>query len=193
MARSVLTRRPSPRAITALALSGGLLFEAALAGCTAAAPDLCPRTLAPGEPLQKEYGELRQSVERGSLYAALVKRFGAAYSCSAKVEDRAVVLSYGFKGGASLVVKRDASIELSEQRVTASGLDRGRAVELLRYAERDAFSDGCGISWHAAPVSEPGVPPDGRDLVYRGDVCNCQGRVLMRGDTLVAIVFRSAC
>lgn len=193
MARSILTQRLPPRLITVLALAGGVLFEGALAGCTAAAQTACPKVLAAGASVQKEYGELRQSIERGSLYTALVKRFGAQHTCTAKAEDRAVILSYGFKGGASLVVKRDGSIELSEQRVTGPGLDRATAVQLLRDAERDLFSDGCGISWRDNPATESGVAPDGRDLVYRGDVCNCQGRMLMRGDALVAIVFRSAC
>ena len=62
------------------------------------------------------------------------------------MEERAILLSYGFARGVSLVAKRDSSIEFSEQRLSMGDLDQRAAVALLQEAERDFFStDGCGI------------------------------------------------
>lgn len=88
--------------------------------------------------------------------------------------------------------------ELKDVRVvsgyTGDKLKRGEAVSLLREAERDLFSpDGCGISWRNPPRKEAGPAAGHYELVYPGDVCNCQGRLTYQSGGLVALGFRSAC
>ena len=67
-------------------------------------------------------------------------------------------------------------------------------MALLQRTERWAFGDkGCSIAWKRSPVRETGPTPGSRELVYRGEDCNCQGRVVYSGDVVTGLVFRSAC
>ena len=67
-------------------------------------------------------------------------------------------------------------------------------MALLQRTERWAFGDkGCSIAWKRSPVREPDPTPGSRELVYRGEDCNCQGRLVYRGDVVTGLVFRSAC
>lgn len=161
----------------------------------AAGQGTCPGLLVDAEEvLQQQYGEFKQSLEKGPFYKTMVKRLGLAQTCSAREEEGAIILLYGFEGGASLTAKRVPLIEFSEQRITVSNLDQQEAVDLIRETERDFFStDGCGIAWQDAPTKEADSTSDTYELVYRGEVCNCQGRLVYQKGALVALVFRSAC
>jgi hypothetical protein len=68
-------------------------------------------------------------------------------------------------------------------------------VALLARTEQAAFEKGgCGIDWRKPDSSRPTTFPTTVETIYRGDVCNCQGRV--RADAagrVVGMVFRSAC
>lgn len=196
MACSILGERAWLTSITWLAVFlVSLSIEVGVAETGAAGQGTCPAVLVDAEEtLQQQYGEFRHSLEKGPFYRTMVKRLGVAQTCSARAEEGAIILSYEFEGGASLAAKRVPSIEFSEQQITVSNLDQHEAVDLLREAERDFFStDGCGISWRKAPMKEAGSTSDAYELVYRGDVCNCQGRLLYQEGALVALVFRSAC
>jgi hypothetical protein len=110
------------------------------------------------------------------------------------VEDGSIRLEYVSSKGAKLEARRDPAIEFTEQRLSATGLSRKTAVALLQRTERWAFGDkGCSISWKKSPTREAGPTADSRELAYRGDVCNCQGRIVYTGNTLTGLVFRSAC
>jgi hypothetical protein len=101
-------------------------------------------------------------------------------------------IAYAFPGSGTLEVRRDHALELTEERINAGGLDARTALSLLRAGERFAFGrEGCGISW-GAPGIETTVG-DTREVVYRGEVCTCQGRILYRHDEVSALTFRSAC
>src|SRR5262249_25440358 len=103
-------------------------------------------------------------------------------------------LVYGAPQGTRLVARRDPAIEFSEQLLTMGGLDQHTALMLLREAEQDFFSTaGCGIVWSNPPQREVTSTARAYDLVYRGDVCNCQGRLHHTQGGLVALTFRSAC
>lgn len=196
MACSILAKRAWPTSFTWLAVFlVSLSVEVRVAETGAAGQGTCPGTLAGAEEvLQQQYGEFRQSLEKGPFYRTLVKRLGSVQTCSARAEESAIILSYGFAGGASLTAKRDPSIEFSEQRIIVSDLGQPEAVDLLRDAERDFFStDGCGICWQKAPEKETDPTSSAYELVYRGDVCNCQGRLIYQEGALTALVFRSAC
>lgn len=196
MACSILAERAWLTNITWLAVFlVSLSVEVGVAETGAAGQGMCPEILVDAEEtLQQQYGEFRHSLEKGSFYRTMVKRLGVAQTCSARAEEDAIILSYGFEGGASLAAKRAPSIEFSEQRITVSDLDQDEAVNLLRETERDFFStDGCGISWREAPMKESSSTSGTYELVYRGDVCNCQGRLMYQEGALVALVFRSAC
>jgi hypothetical protein len=164
------------------------------AGPGVASPRACPKLASGSAELQQQYEAFRTSVEKGPFYKTALKRLGAARTCNMKVEEQTILLSYEFERGASLVTKRDPSIEFSEQRLNMNTLDQHAAVALLREAERDFFSsERCGIAWHASPQKEEGTTAGAYELVYRGDVCNCQGRLLYQKGALVTLIFRSAC
>jgi hypothetical protein len=159
----------------------------------AATAALCPERLA-GAPdaLQPLYREFRQSLEDGPFYGVLFGRLGSPRKCVVQHEGEAINLSYTFAQGGLLAAQRNPSIEFTEQRLALKGLKQQESIDLLRAAESAAFSkDGCGIAWDE-PVTEP-KGPGSHDIVFRGDVCNCQARVTYKNNVQVALLFRSAC
>jgi hypothetical protein len=60
--------------------------------------------------------------------------------------------------------------------------------------EKEAFGQaGCGIDWsHVAEESQV-THAGSREVVYRGDTCNCQGRMIYDNGIVVGLVLRSAC
>lgn len=68
-------------------------------------------------------------------------------------------------------------------------------IELLKGAERAQFgASGCGIDWLRPDVQASPSPAGLSEQVFRGDVCNCQGRVCrdLQGNVR-ALQWRSAC
>lgn len=154
-------------------------------------PTSCPETISKSDPaLQRSYADFKRSLE----LSPLVSHLGRPVSCAARAEDGSIRLEYVSTKGAKLEARHDPAIEFTEQRLSTTGLSRKTAVALLQRTERWAFGDkGCSISWKKSPTREAGPTPDSRELAYRGDVCNCQGRLVHTGNTLTGLVFRSAC
>jgi len=151
----------------------------------------CPRIISASDPaLQQVYVEFKRSVEASPL----VRHLGRPVSCLAHAAGGAVQLTYESPRGSRLEARRDPAIELTEQRLSESGMSSQAAVALLQRTERWAFGDkGCSIAWTGAPVTEEGPAPGRRDVVYRGADCNCQARLVHDGVLLTGLVFRSAC
>ena len=169
------------------------LSFAVAAGASAAAvnPPACPETIsAPDPALQQTYAAFKRSVESSPLAA----RLGRPVSCDARAEGGAILLTYVSVTGAKLEARRDETIESSEQRLIEKGLSSQVAVALLQRTERWAFGDkGCSIAWKKRPAVEADPTRGTRELVYRGDDCNCQARLVYGGKMLTGLVFRSAC
>jgi hypothetical protein len=133
-------------------------------------------------------------VEAGPFYALSSAKPGVA-TCRASEEADTIALEYTFRDGGWLRVKRQPSIEYTEQEVRfASPLDEN-PVAVLTLAEQAAFgAKGCGIDWRQPEKRPAGDSASVTEMIYRGDVCNCQGRV--RSDAagrVTGLVFRSAC
>lgn len=186
MARAVLKR---PR-VNLLIASLSVVIPACAAGVGADSSS-CPAVLSAADPaLRRAYVEFRQSIEAGPIVGAL----GRPSTCRARVDNGTVRLEYAFAEGATLEAHRDPAIEFTEQRLTKRGLARTTALALLQRTEQWAFGGkGCNIPWMQPPTEESGAAPDAKDLTYRGDVCNCQGRLEFTGGVLMGLVFRSAC
>jgi len=154
-------------------------------------PTSCPETISTSDPtLQRSYADFKRSLE----LSPLVMHLGQPVSCAARADDGSIRLEYVSSKGAKVEAQHDPAIEFTEQRLNATGLSRKTAVALLQRTERWAFGDkGCSIAWQKSPIREAGPTPDSRELVYRGDVCNCQGRLVHMGNALTGLVFRSAC
>jgi hypothetical protein len=163
------------------------------AGASGAAVKLqpCPETISASDPeLQRTYTEFKRSVESSPL----VGRLGRTVSCDARAEGDAIRLTYASPTGAKLEAHRDQSIEFTEQRLSEKGMSRQAALALLQRTERWAFGDkGCSIAWKKRPAMELDTTRGSRELVYRGDECNCQARLVYGGKVLTGWVFRSAC
>ena len=101
---------------------------------------------------------------------------------------------YEFPRNGTLVAQTDPRIEFSEQRVNLQGLDEDQAKSLLQAAEANAFgATGCGLDWEHHSTEEPGTFGGSQEVVYRGDACNCQARVLYDDEKVIGLVLRSAC
>ena len=186
MARRVPLRRDIAWRIAVLSI--GIAAGASGAGTR---PMSCPETISTSDPtLQRNYADFKRSLE----LSPLVSHLGQPLSCAARAEEGSIRLEYVSSKGAKLEARRDPAIEFTEQRLSATGLSRKTAVALLQRAERWAFGDkGCSILWKKSPIREAGPNADSHELVYRGDICNCQGRLVHMGNALTSLVFRSAC
>ena len=103
-------------------------------------------------------------------------------------------ITYEFPHNGTLVAQTDPRIEFSEQRVSMQGLDEDEARSLLRAAEANAFgATGCGLDWEHHITEEPGTFGGSQEVVYRGDACNCQARVLYDDEKVIGLVLRSTC
>lgn len=170
-----------------------VLSLAVATGASGAAVNLpsCPETISASDPaLQRTYAEFKRSVESSPL----ARRLGRPVSCDARADGGAIRLTYASPTGAKLEAHRDPAIEFTEQRLSENGMSEQAAAALLQHTERWAFGDkGCSIAWTKPPTREAGPTPGARELVYRGDECNCQARLVYDGNVLTGLVFRSAC
>lgn len=143
---------------------------------------------------RKDVREFDRHVRHGPFYAELVRRFGQPGSCDIGVTAGSLRLAYTFRTGTGLEARRNAAAEYSEQRLQIEGMDTKAALALLKRAEKDAFgADGCGILWDHPAEEEPGEQAGSRQQIYRGETCNCQGRILYRDQAVVGLVLSSAC
>lgn len=140
--------------------------------------------------LQSAYPPLRHRIEAGPLYQALEKRLGSPRSCARSVQAGGLRLTYEFSRNGALVAHIDPRTEFSEQRVNLQGLDEAEAKSLLQAAETNAFgATGCGLNWERPEGSLGGSS----EVVYRGDACNCQARIVYEDEKVIGLVLRSAC
>jgi hypothetical protein len=137
--------------------------------------------------------QFQRRVESGAFYRAVIRQVGKAKSCRMKLVDADTTVRYTFDGNAGLEAEIDPSIEYSEQRLQLGGTNEKTAVTLLKEEELDSFGhSGCGIRW-SHPAREPSEAPGAVEVIYRGDVCNCQARLIYRGASIVELVFTSTC
>jgi hypothetical protein len=192
MARPVLARLQSCLAALLLAPS---LLACHMGKAQSTAPSCTPPELeAMPAAGQKQIRDLQQHVEAGPFYRKMLQELGKPQSCSAKHEGDAIALSYAFPKDAHLDVRTNATIESSMLRATFSGLDREKALALLKKGESESYGkDGCGIDWKRPEDETADSPAGSRATVYRGDSCNCQARILYQGNSVVALVLSSAC
>lgn len=140
-----------------------------------------------------ELSTLRRSIETGPLYAAVAA--GRAPQCSVSAEGSQWQIAYRFAADAALRVTLDGSIEYTDYTATVNWPAGEAAPTLLMRHERTAFAPaGCGIDWQAPEIRPTEATPPGRQRMWRGDTCNCQGRVVEDGTGRVrAVGWRSAC
>lgn len=192
MARPVLARAGLCVAVSLLAPS----FLAGRAGWTQAVPPSCtpPELQGMTAASQKQVRDLEQRVETGPFYKKMFQQLGKPQSCSANQEGDAVALSYVFPKDARLDVQANAAIESSMQKAAFPGLNREKALALLKKGESESYGkDGCGINWKQPENETMDDPAGAHATVFRGDSCNCQARILYKGNAVVALVLSSAC
>jgi hypothetical protein len=192
MARTVLACGQS--CLAALLLVPSLL--ACHAGrAQSAAPACTPPELAGmTAESRKQVSDLEQHVETGPFYKKMLQQLGKPTSCSVKQEGDAIALSYVFSKDARLDAQVNAAVESSMLRATFPGLDREKALALLKKGESESYGkDGCGIDWKRPEDQSMDSPAGSRATVFRGDSCNCQARIEYQGDSVVALVLSSAC
>jgi hypothetical protein len=144
--------------------------------------------------LGREIQALQQQMTAGAFYKELLLRFGKPLTCSVNLQNGRTNLKYTFQHGAQLITRTDPKIEFSEQRVELVHMDSANAIALLKRAELDAYRPGgCGISWTSGEEESPAGAGGTREIVYRGDTCNCQARLIYMNNYVVILVLRSAC
>jgi hypothetical protein len=143
---------------------------------------------------QKEVEHSQQRLESSPFYRALAQHEGKPQSCHLELVDTKMKISYMFGDKAVLEAQVDPSIEYSKQRLEFRGLSEREAVTLLKEEEVDSYGgSGCGIKWKH-PTRQPSKTRPGQvEVLYRGDVCNCQARVVYDGRSVVALVLSSTC
>ena len=185
------------------AVAAALLCACALAACStlqvapipAPRPACVPGNLAslPPERLT-EARALAQRLERGALHTALTQRYGPASACSVEATGSGVRVTESFRDGVRLELAGQPAIEFSETRMVVRDVADTDAVALLKLAEQDTFGrDGCGIGWDRPEVQAGAGPGSRRELVFRGAVCQCQGRLDRGTDQIVVLILRAAC
>ncbi len=143
---------------------------------------------------QKQVRDFEQRVKAGPFYRKMLQQLGKPQSCNVKQDGDSIALSYAFRGDAHLDAQVNSTIESSQQRAEFRGLNRERALALLKKGESDSYGkDGCGIDWSKPEEQSMEAPPGSRATVFRGDSCNCQARIVYQGKSVVAVVLSSAC
>jgi hypothetical protein len=143
---------------------------------------------------QKEIHEFQSRIESGAFYKELLRRFRKPKGCEIGVDGAGIRLSYTFGENAHLEARANPGIEFSERNMQVPGISEKNAVSLLKLTERESFpGTGCGIKWDQPSENSSNGQRDSHDVVYRGDVCNCQAHVIHMEHQLVTLVFRSAC
>ncbi len=199
MARAVLERMTTAGNLAALAILG--LLTACGSGVkhadaqAKAAPLICTGSLSQASAeLQNAYPSFQHRIEEGPLYQALQEHRGPPRGCVRSVQADGLRLAYKFSKSGALVARIDPRIEFSEQRVNLKGLDEAQAKSLLQAAETNTFgTTGCGIAWDQPVTEKRGTFGGSREVVYRGDACNCQARVAYDGAKVIGLLLRSAC
>jgi hypothetical protein len=156
----------------------------------------CPADLSAGAPADKknQVRAFQQALVKGPFYKELSRRAGKPQACGVALDGGAIKLSYSFRGHASLVSQVNTGGESTEQRMQAPNITAKAAMALLKRVEKDAFGqDGCGIVWDHPAEEVAGAQAGSREVVYRGDACNCQTRLVYEGTSIVALIVRSAC
>ena len=135
----------------------------------------------------------RSGVEAGPLFA--VSSPAGLAACEITYEPGIVALEYRFRDGAVLRASHDAAIESTEQDLSLALQLAADPLSVLQPAERAAFgAKGCGIDWlHPETQASPRVPA-GQELVFRGETCNCQARLLKNATgRVIGLRLTSAC
>lgn len=149
---------------------------------------------AAGPDLRAQYDTVKQRIETGPLFRTLVERTGPPTRCVHAAQVGVLRLAYSFAQGARLSMQVDPRIEFSEERADFSGLEEADATTLLQAAEKHAFgTKGCGIDWQKPVTETPGDFGSAREVVFRGDVCNCHARTLHDAGKVTGVLIRSAC
>jgi hypothetical protein len=156
----------------------------------------CPADLSANvaEDKKNQVRAFQQALTAGPFYKELSRRAGKPRECKVAIDDGGITLSYSFRGNASLFSQVSAANESTDQRMQVRSIAAQAAMSLLMRAAKDAFGqDGCGIVWNKPAEELPGEQAGSREVVYRGDACNCQARLIYAGKSIVALVLRSAC
>lgn len=183
MARAVLSSAPRWAALLVLAW------------CFIVAPACgADKTTCSSKSLDLETQALQQQMITGAFYKELLLRFGKPLTCSLDIQNGKANLTYTFRTGSKLIARTAPEIEFSEQRVELIRMDTAEAIALLKRAEFDTYRpDGCGISWTSGEEESPTPAVGKREIVYRGDTCNCQAHLIYKDNYVVILVLRSAC
>lgn len=138
--------------------------------------------------------EVQRAVEQAPLYRALAAA-SPLVTCIVEQVTGRTSLAYRFSDSGSLRVERDAASEYMNQEAHVGRDFRERALEVLKRAEFDAFRPaGCGIDWRRASTERQLERPSVKVSVYRGDICNCQARIVRDERGYVeTLALRSAC
>jgi hypothetical protein len=143
---------------------------------------------------QKDVRDLLQRVEAGPFYKELLRRKGKPESCEVVLDGDKITLSYAFRGKARLDAEVNPDIEFSRQGMQVRGISERKGLALLKETEKNFVGrNGCGVNWNRPAEELSGEQAGSRELVYRGDVCNCQARVIYEGGSVAALIFSSAC
>jgi hypothetical protein len=142
----------------------------------------------------QEIQEFRKRVESGPFYAEMVRRLGKPQSCENKKDQQELDVTCVFRKNGRLQARSNSAIEFSELRMNLLRISAESALALLKAAEKHSYGrDGCGIAWDHPTTESKGQRAGSREVVYRGDVCNCQASVVYDHHSVVALVLRSAC
>ena len=181
-------------------LSGGIAHLSAALLLLLLAPILrsqtCPPDLSINAPDDRrlQVRAFQQALTSGPFYKELSRRSGKPLSCQLTLGDGIIKLTYSFRGKASLEAQANTGAESTDQRMQIRSIAEKTAMSLLKRAEKDTFGqDGCGIVWDKPAEVVPGDLPGSREVVYRGDACNCQARLVYAGKVIVGLIVRSAC
>lgn len=192
MACSVLRAACSGARASALAL---ICFVSFGDGLQSSAGQCLPRDgAALTKSRQEQVRDIQQRVTKGPFYQELLHKFGNPKHCELKMDGDSITLSYTFRNHGRLEARVSPSIEYAEQRADLRGLSSERALSVLKAAEEDSFHHaGCGMDWSKPEVVATEKPAGSHAVVFRGDSCNCQGRVLYQGNSVVGMVLSHSC
>jgi hypothetical protein len=151
-----------------------------------------------------EIRRLQQWAESGPFYRELANRFGGPKSCASRKDDLETDISYKFSENASLDILTNPTIEFSEQHLHIRDIATESAIKLLKDAELCSYPPhGCAIDWNHPAANSPesnasqagsaGGDAASREVIYRGNVCNCEASIVYEHNLVVDLVLRSAC
>jgi len=100
-----------------------------------------------------------------------------------------------FFDGALLRAKHDVHIEYFEQEVQFLLPPTEDPVAILARAERASFGpEGCGINWRRSEIQSVKDISGITEMVFRGEVCNCQARIRRdAANNVIGLMLRSVC